>query len=158
MKAVSKLPKKAILVLEDLDALFIDRKKNDSSKSLVSFSGILNVLDGMARKDGLITFLTTNYKNRLDKALIRPSRIDFILSFKEATEEQIKSMFKRFFPDKDSNKFYDSISHIKLRTCVLQQFFMEVKFNKIDLYKISRLKQIIKEMNNSESTPSSMYN
>ena len=29
--------------------------------------------------------------------------------------------------------------------------FMEVKFNKIDLYKISRLKQIIKEMDNSES-------
>ena len=53
----------------------------------------------MIRKDGLITF-TTNYKNRLDKALIRPSRIDFILSFKEATEEQIKSMFKRFFPKK----------------------------------------------------------
>ena len=158
MKVVSKLPKKAILVLEDLDALFVDRKKNDSSKSLVSFSGILNVLDGMARKRGLITFLTTNYKNRLDKALIRPSRIDFILSFKEATEEQIKSMFKRFFPKKDVNKFYDSISHIKLRTCILQQFFMEVKFNKIDLYKISRLKQIIKEMNNSESAPPSMYN
>jgi len=158
MSAVSKLPKKSILVLEDLDSLFIDRKKNDSSKSLVSFSGILNVLDGMARKDGLITFLTTNYKNRLDKALIRPSRIDFILSFKEATEEQIKSMFKRFFPDKDVNKFYNSISHIKLRTCILQQFFMEVKFNKIDLYKISRLKQIIKEMDNSESVPSSMYN
>ena len=36
--------------------------------------------------------------------------------------------------------------------------FMEVKFNKIDLYKISRLKQIIKEMNNNESVPSSMYN
>ena len=54
----------------------------------------------MVRKDGLITFLTTNYKNRLDKALIRPSRIDFILSFKEATEEQVKSMFKRFFPEK----------------------------------------------------------
>ena len=133
-------------------------EKNDSSKSLVSFSGILNVLDGMARKDGLITFLTTNYKNRLDKALIRPSRIDFILSFKEATEEQVKSMFKRFFPDKDANKFYNSISHIKLRTCILQQFFMEVKFNKIDLYKISRLKQIIKEMDNNDSAPASMYN
>ena len=73
MTAISKIPEKAILLLEDVDALFVDRKANDSNKSLVSFSGILNVLDGMARKNGLITFLTTNYRNELDPALIRPS-------------------------------------------------------------------------------------
>ena len=46
-----------------------------------------------------ITFLTTNYRNRLDPALIRPSRIDYIMSFKNITTEQIKSMFTRFFPN-----------------------------------------------------------
>ena len=47
----------------------------------IAVKGILNVLDGMARKDGLIVFMTTNYKEHLDKALIRPSRIDFTISF-----------------------------------------------------------------------------
>ena len=73
---------------------------------MVSFSGFLNVLDGMARKNGLITFLTTNYKNRLDQALIRPNRIDFILSFSSATKNQVQQIFTKFFPDRnDFEKF-----------------------------------------------------
>ena len=55
MTAVSNLPNNAILLLEDVDALFVDRKANDSNKSLV-FSGILNVLDGMARKESYYFF------------------------------------------------------------------------------------------------------
>tara|TARA_B100000768_G_scaffold181727_1_gene206020 strand:- start:2928 stop:4115 length:1188 start_codon:yes stop_codon:yes gene_type:complete len=152
MSSISKISKNAILLLEDVDALFVDRKANDSNKSLVSFSGILNVLDGMARKNGLITFLTTNYRNRLDPALIRPSRIDYIMSFKEITIEQIKSMFIRFFPDKIDKleKFISKTGFLQFRTSVLQQFFMEVKFNNQELFNISRLKQIIKEMENKE--------
>ena len=160
MSAVSSLPNNTILLLEDIDALFVDRKANDSNKSLVSFSGILNVLDGMARKNGLITFLTTNYRNRLDTALIRPSRIDYIMTFKKITEEQIKSMFTRFFPEsiEKLDKFIDKTSHLEFRTCVLQQFFMEVKFNNIKLFDIKRLKHIIKEMENKEeSTVEGLY-
>lgn len=154
MAAVSKIPSKAILLLEDVDALFVDRKANDSNKSLVSFSGILNVLDGMARKNGLITFLTTNYRNRLDPALIRPSRIDYIMTFKKITPEQIKSMFNRFFPDKEDKyeKFYSKVEFLEFRTCVLQQFFMEVRFNNVNLFNTKRLKKIIEEMENKEET------
>lgn len=152
MSSISKIANNSILLLEDVDALFVDRKVNVSNKSLVSFSGILNVLDGMARKNGLITFLTTNYRNRLDTALIRPSRIDYIMTFKKITEEQIKSMFIRFFPEsiEKLDKFIDKTSHLEFRTCVLQQFFMEVKFNNIKLFDIKRLKHIIKEMKNKE--------
>lgn len=152
MSSISKIANNSILLLEDVDALFVDRKANDSNKSLVSFSGILNVLDGMARKNGLITFLTTNYRNRLDTALIRPSRIDYIMTFKKITEEQIKSMFTRFFPEsiEKLDKFISKTSHLEFRTCVLQQFFMEVKFNNIKLFDIKRLKHIIKEMENKE--------
>lgn len=154
MSSISKISKNAILLLEDVDALFVDRKANDSNKSLVSFSGILNVLDGMARKNGLITFLTTNYRNRLDPALIRPSRIDYIMSFKEITQQQIESMFNRFFPDKEDKleKFINKTSHLQFRTSVLQQFFMEVKFNNKKLFDIKRLRQIIKEMENKEES------
>tara|TARA_B110000908_G_scaffold168058_1_gene222190 strand:+ start:901 stop:2079 length:1179 start_codon:yes stop_codon:yes gene_type:complete len=154
MSAISKIPNKSILLLEDVDALFVDRKANDSNKSLVSFSGILNVLDGMARKNGLITFLTTNYKNRLDTALIRPSRIDYIMAFKEITGEQIKSMFNRFFPTKldQCEKFYEKVKYLEFRTCVLQQFFMEVRFNNQKLFNIKRLKKIIDEMENKDDT------
>ena len=98
MKAVSMLPEKSILVLEDIDALFVERKIGDSNKSMISFSGILNTLDGMGRKNGLITFLTTNYKMKLDKALLRPGRIDKMMTFSYAKKGQIKKMFDVFFP------------------------------------------------------------
>ena len=75
MSAINSLPNNTILLLEDIDALFVDRKANDVNKSMVSFSGILNVLDGVGRKNKLITFMTSNYKDRLDKALIRPGRL-----------------------------------------------------------------------------------
>lgn len=160
MSAVSSLPNNTILLLEDIDALFVDRKLNDSNKSMVSFSGILNVLDGMARKNGLITFMTTNYINRLDKALIRPSRVDMILKFKEASKEQIEQMFKKFFPNRnDFDKIYNKICYLKCSICAIQKFFMIVKFNsdsEEDLYNISILKDIIGEMVNEEK-PNNMY-
>ncbi len=159
MSAVSNLPNKTILLLEDIDALFVERKANDSNKSLVSFSGILNVLDGMARKSGLITFMTTNYKQNLDKALIRPSRIDFMMTFGECDKEEIKMMFENFFPDKKDifEKFYKKISSLNLRICILQQFFMECKFNDRELFDIKRIREILKEMDNTEKSKVNLY-
>ena len=166
MSAVSSLPNNTILLLEDIDALFVERKANDSNKSMVSFSGILNVLDGMARKNGLITFMTTNYINRLDKALIRPSRVDVIMKFKEATKDQIEQMFKKFFPNRvDFNIFFNKISHLTCSICAIQKFFMHVKFfmhinindTTINIMNVSLLREIIDEMDNKEKVNTSMY-
>lgn len=159
MSAVAAIPKNTILLLEDIDSLFVDRKPNDSNKSLVSFSGILNILDGMARKSGLVTFLTTNYKEHLDKALIRPSRVDFMMRFCKAEKEQIEEMYNNFFPEKKSNfkKFYKKVECLILRTCILQQFFMECKFNNRDIFDINRIKEIIREMDNSSNIKNNLY-
>ena len=162
MSAVANLPNNTILLLEDIDALFVERKANDSNKSMVSFSGILNVLDGMARKNGLITFMTTNYINRLDKALIRPSRVDLILKFDDANKEQIKQMFNKFFKERtDFEKFYEKISYLKFSICAIQKFFMHLKFNSSnidnDLFNSHKLKEIIEEMDNKDKSNISMY-
>jgi len=42
----------------------------------LTFSGFLNALDGIRSKDGTITIMTTNHKEKLDPALIRPGRCD----------------------------------------------------------------------------------
>ena len=42
----------------------------------VTFSGLLNCLDGVASTEARILFMTTNYLERLDPALIRPGRVD----------------------------------------------------------------------------------
>ena len=162
MSAIANLPNNTILLLEDIDALFVERKTNDTNKSMVSFSGILNVLDGMARKNGLITFLTTNFKDRLDKALIRPSRIDLMIKFENANKEQIEQMFNKFFPNNtEFKKFYEKIEHIRFSICAIQKFFMHVRFNseepETDLMNPKILKEIIKEMDNKNDMPKDMY-
>ena len=154
MSAVSNLSKNSILLLEDIDGLFVERKTNDSNKSMVSFSGILNVLDGIARKNGLVTIMTTNYINRLDSALIRPGRIDIIINFKNADKDQIEQIFYKFFPDRDDfEKLYSKISYLKYSLCVIQKFFIHVKFNSdnidTELHNVSILKKMIEELDNT---------
>jgi chaperone BCS1 len=44
-------------------------------------------------------FMTTNYHDRLDEALIRPGRVDMDVRFNYATAEQVSRMYRRFFDD-----------------------------------------------------------
>jgi len=136
MNAVSNLPKNTILVLEDIDSLFLGRESTRENKSAVSFSGVLNILDGLARNEGLITFMTTNYPDKLDDALVRPGRIDYKIHFDYSTEEQIRKMYNFFFEDRidDFDDFYKHIKKYRTTTSVLQKFFFE-NLNTKDLSK-----------------------
>lgn len=49
-------------------------KDESSSQPLVSFSTLLNTLDGVGAPEGRILVMTTNFHDRLDPALIRPVR------------------------------------------------------------------------------------
>jgi len=92
-------PQSAILLLEDVDAVFVNRDKGSGSKSGVSFSGLLNAIDGVASQEGRIFFMTTNHLERLDEALIRPGRCDVRVELKKASKGQMERLFLRFFPD-----------------------------------------------------------
>ena len=128
MKSISKLPEDCFLVLEDIDALFVERKPGDSHKSMVSFSGILNTLDGLARRDRQVTFLTTNYISKLDAALVRPGRIDKVITFSYATTGQIEKFYKKFLPDKKNtwNLFKKKLGNLKTTAAILQSFFFQI--------------------------------
>jgi chaperone BCS1 len=41
--------------------------------------------------------MTTNHPEKLDKALIRPGRIDHQVAFKNATQNQVKELFERMY-------------------------------------------------------------
>jgi len=65
---------------------------------MVTFSGLLNALDGVAATEERIVFMTTNHLDRLDPALIRPGRVDMQVHVGLATPNQIRRMFLRFYP------------------------------------------------------------
>ena len=47
----------------------------------VSFSGLLNALDGVRSQEGRIVFMSTNHIEKLDPALLRPGRADLHVRF-----------------------------------------------------------------------------
>ena len=150
--AITNLPDDCILVLEDIDALFIERE----SKSGVSFSTVLNVLDGMIRKHKLLTFLTTNYKDRLDSALKRSGRIDYELEFSYATQKQTENMFKYFFT-KDLDKFLKFTRKLKYTTSDLHKFLFKNRKTDDIMEHIEELSEIINNNNSSDKLIDNLY-
>lgn len=129
MDAISNMNDKSILVLEDIDCVFGDRK-SEITKSGITFAGILNVLDGIGRKHKLITFMTTNYSDRLDNALIRPGRIDYKLKFEFSNKEQTKQMYHKLINnanDGDCKTFIDKVKKYKYTTATLQKYLFKYR-------------------------------
>ncbi len=88
-----------IIVIEDIDCIFNGRDKaNDKDK--VTFSGLLNAIDGVISNMGQIIFMTTNHKDKLDSALVRPGRVDCDVLLDYADETQINQMYKYLLPQK----------------------------------------------------------
>ncbi|KAK3341143.1 BCS1 N terminal-domain-containing protein [Lasiosphaeria hispida] len=103
---LTQLPEKSILLLEDVDAAFTNRRQRDPdgySGPTVTFSGLLNALDGLAAGEDRIAFLTTNHIDRLDPALIRPGRVDLMERIGEATRYQASQMWDRYYGDIDKD-------------------------------------------------------
>lgn len=119
-RAVFKLPPNTLLVLEDIDSLFKERKSENTG---VTFSGLLNVLDGIVKNSGLVIFMTTNFIENIDDAALK-RRVDYYLKFDVMTPDQIETMFSRFYPEQDAKKFVNRVKDLSLTPCILQKFFV----------------------------------
>ncbi|CAN6446608.1 unnamed protein product [Victoria cruziana] len=74
---------RSILVIEDIDCSglkdrTISNDDDDKKKVKITLSGVLNIVDGLWSSVGneRIIVFTTNHKDRLDPALLRPGRMD----------------------------------------------------------------------------------
>ena len=117
-------PKSAWIAIEDIDCLFEERKNHDSARNQVTFSGLLNTLDGIGRlKDGTIIFITTNHLKKLDEALRR--RVDYFVEYDFNTRDQTKEQFMRFLPKQADrwDEFWKDIRRLRLTPNILQKFF-----------------------------------
>lgn len=78
---------------------------NNNNNGRLSLSGLLNILDGVASQEGRVLIMTTNHVDKLDKALIRPGRVDMIVKFDLADTGMISSIFRAIFaPLEGDNK------------------------------------------------------
>ena len=116
--------KERIIVIEDVDTMFDDRKEGDNHNG-ITLQGFLNCLDGFTCIDGTMMFITANKPEVLDSAVIRSCRIDQKFKLDYADEYQTRNMFQKFFPKQMDTfpKFYQGISHKDYTTAMLQEFF-----------------------------------
>ncbi|RZF40089.1 hypothetical protein LSTR_LSTR002492 [Laodelphax striatellus] len=141
---LSIAPHNTIILLEDIDSAFVSRE--DSTKvasayeglNRVTLSGLLNCLDGVASAEARILFMTTNYIERLDPALIRPGRVDLKEFIGHCTIEQIERMFIKFYLPENAHlakKFSEKVSQHKkpVSPALLQGFFMLYKDNPVKM-------------------------
>lgn len=99
------IPKRTLVLLEDADAAFNNHRTQTDADGYrganVTFSGLLNALDGVASAEERVLFLTTNHIERLDSALIRPGRVDMTVRIGEATRWQASRLWDRFYGQLD---------------------------------------------------------
>jgi len=71
--------------------------KIDNNNDNNNLSFFLNILDGINECPGRIIIMTTNKPEYLDKALVRPGRIDFKIHMKKATTSDITEIIKFYW-------------------------------------------------------------
>jgi mitochondrial chaperone BCS1 len=140
VELMSSLPRKSMLLLEDVDAVVPERRtkpkpvaiqdgggatptapgKEDSESQGITLSGLLNCMDGLTAPDGAIIVMTTNHPEMLDDALLRPGRVDIRVNFGPATREQIERMCNRLHPNRKLNGEVDAMLIQKYTTAQVQ--------------------------------------
>jgi len=111
-----------IYVIEDIDAMgdavlrrewkkpepakkevAVDRFGNlveEEEKNPIDLSFLLNLLDGTLESSGRILAVTSNFPERIDRALIRPGRIDMIVHFEKCSNTILREMVENFYDRK----------------------------------------------------------
>jgi len=110
LKLVTDAPPRSILLMEDVDAAFHGVLAKGGAQPLakqsqrdgmhmgqLTFSGLLNALDGVAGQEGKLVIMTTNHPEQLDEALVRPGRVDLRAEFLYASRSAIQDIFCNFF-------------------------------------------------------------
>jgi|694.fasta_scaffold68406_3 ATP-dependent 26S proteasome regulatory subunit len=102
-----------IIVFEDIDCMtnVILKRKSDKdiefestvtnimkdSDELLTLAYLLNIMDGLMSKDGMIIIASSNHPEKIDPAFLRDGRFDIKLGLNFASLYQINTIFTKFF-------------------------------------------------------------
>jgi SpoVK/Ycf46/Vps4 family AAA+-type ATPase len=150
ISSASNTKKTSILIIEDIDCIFSDRKDGDCIKNKITMNGILNCLDGFNNPEGLIVIMTTNYPDKLDTALMRSCRIDFEIELTYLDKYQAKNMFMSFFKDdKIFEQVWGKIRKYDIEPSTFMQFLFNNRKNKIE-DKLEELYELLEKKKNNQ--------
>ncbi len=106
--AIVKLPvAQRIFVIDEIDAVgsLVSDRSGEGRHDVVAvpdeltLGEILNVMDGGIEVPGRILVMISNYPERLDRALVRPGRIDIHVTFGLADRDTLADLYKVVFDE-----------------------------------------------------------
>lgn len=141
VNAMTNIPKGSFVVIEDFDSSSATMsryvvssddnqdKNNTNSKntSPLSLTTILNTLDGIASLNDMVLFMTTNVINQIDPALVRPGRIDHVITIPYFKDAEIKQYIKVMFPEEEMD--LDKYTFKDIAGCDVEKLFLQNKNN-----------------------------
>ncbi|CAN0861624.1 Protein HYPER-SENSITIVITY-RELATED 4 [Linum grandiflorum] len=107
-------PNRSILVVEDIDCTIDLKDRSDQNsyngeqnQERVSLSGLLNFIDGLWSScgDERIIVFTTNHKEKLDPALLRPGRMDVHINLSYCTPCGFRTLASNYLDIKEHKLF-----------------------------------------------------
>lgn len=114
-----KMTKKELEDYEEYRLWAVRREREDQERETksaedhdkVTYDILLNIIDGPLENWGRIIFITSNFPEVIDEALIRPGRVDISVNYKLANKKIVKEILEHFynmqFPMKDFEKIRD---------------------------------------------------
>lgn len=152
------LPQRCIVLLEDIDSAGFEKRTPSAghpgskegkegggkrtretkmhggpesmSEGGISLSCLLNVIDGLVAHEGRVLFMTTNFPEKLDAALVRAGRVDMKVHLELATRTQIQELFVKMYGDvRDAENFTDAAKEKKQQElqALAEEFAAKVK-------------------------------
>lgn len=79
------------------DAWMQNKLGEEEEAEPIDLSFLLNLLDGTLEASGRILCISSNFPERIDKALIRPGRIDMIVHFRKCNRDILRQMVDSFY-------------------------------------------------------------
>ncbi len=150
-KLISTLPINGLFVIEDIDVLFDEKERKQ-----ISISTVLNIMDGLAKKNRLMTIMTTNHYDRISEAFKRAGRVDMNVEFDIASIDSFNQIIRFFCKYKNINMsdeytvliedFYENIKHLAPSCALVQKFIFENRKENINDLFSRKMTQKFKEL------------
>ena len=132
-KAMASVPRNSIVLIEDFDSCKALHSRTDENgdattrfaelTDVLSLSKVLNVLDGVVSLDDTVVFLTTNHLEKIDPAMVRKGRVDYIYEIPHLEDAEVKEYIKLMYPEADVPQVtFDTIAG-----CDIQSKYLEYR-------------------------------
>ena len=144
---LESVPAYSFVLLEDVhdQAVLLKGHKAEAGSSADTLSDFLNALDGVNKLNKVVIFTTTNYLDRLEPAILRPGRTDYVREIKALQPHEVAKVLCKYYPDLE-NRVSEWPS---LKACDLNTIRLASKFDTGMAQHLITNPEALKEMQNN---------